>query len=59
MNQGREEGTEQGRAQGKAEGKVEEKIAIARNLLGIGLDVRKVSEVTGLSELEVDALISK
>ena len=42
--------------EGKAEGREEEKIQIIKNLLSSGLDIKTMSESTGLSESEVEKL---
>ncbi|RZI47518.1 hypothetical protein EDM53_01525 [Rickettsiales endosymbiont of Peranema trichophorum] len=54
---GREEGIAIGTEKGIAIGETKERATIARNLLSVGLDTRKISEVTGLTEQEVNALI--
>ena len=43
---------EQGRAEGRAEGRVD----AARNLLRMGFEVSQISEATGLSSDEIEAL---
>jgi predicted transposase/invertase (TIGR01784 family) len=48
---------EQGAAnKGRMEGRVEAQLAIARNLLKIGLPVEKITEATGLSLEEIQSL---
>ncbi|MCB0515733.1 MAG: Rpn family recombination-promoting nuclease/putative transposase [Chitinophagales bacterium] len=46
----------EGKAEGKAEGKEERAIEIARNILGKGLDISLISELTGLSQEEIEKL---
>ena len=61
---GREEGREEGRAEGRAEGKAEglaegekkRNLEIARNLLSKGVDIKLISETTGLTEEEIKKL---
>ena len=58
--QGRAEGEAKGRAEGEAKGRVEGwkdgKIEVARNLLHLGLPIGQISEATGLSAAEIEAL---
>ena len=54
--EGRAEGMAQGMAQGEAQGEARAKAEMARNLLRMGLEVEKVSEVTGLSPEAIAAL---
>jgi predicted transposase/invertase (TIGR01784 family) len=49
-------GKAEGRAEGRAEGKNEEKIEIARNLLKLNLTNEQISQSTGLSIKEIEAL---
>jgi predicted transposase/invertase (TIGR01784 family) len=44
------------KAEGKAEGKVEERFEIVRNGLRAGLPVEIISQITGLSAEEIEAL---
>ncbi|RZI46014.1 Rpn family recombination-promoting nuclease/putative transposase [Rickettsiales endosymbiont of Peranema trichophorum] len=53
------DGVEEGKAIGTEKGRTEERLSIARNLLSLGVDVKKVREATGLSEGEVDVLLEK
>ena len=39
----------EGQIKGKVEGKVEERLAIARNLLNLGLSENLIAQVTGVS----------
>lgn len=52
ISSAKEEGEEIGKAEGKAEAKEE----IARNLLALGMDVKKIAKATGLSEEAVKKL---
>ena len=52
LAKGREEGEAKGREEGEAKGKAE----IAKNLLAKGLDTLFISEVTGLSVMEIEKL---
>ena len=47
------EGLAKGEAKGRAEGEARARAEMARNLLRMGLEVEKVSEVTGLSPEEI------
>ena len=49
-------GIEQGLQQGLEEGAKQEKIDIAKKALSSGLDIKTVSEITGLSENEIEKL---
>jgi predicted transposase/invertase (TIGR01784 family) len=53
---GRAEGRAEGQAEGRAEGRKEEQLAIARNLLKIGLPVEKIMEATGLPQEAIQSL---
>ena len=52
LARGRVEGEAKGRAEGEAKGKAD----AARNLLRMGLELSKISEATGLSLDEIEAL---
>ncbi len=54
--EGREEGLAEGREEGKATGFAEGKRETAKNLLNKGLDISFISEVTGISENEIQGL---
>ena len=54
--EGRAEGEAKGRAEGMAQGEARAKAEMARSLLRMGLEVEKVSEVTGLSPEAIAAL---
>ena len=56
LEQGRAEGEARGRAEGEARGRAEGRVETARNLLRMGLEVSKISEATGLSPDEIEAL---
>ena len=54
--QGLEKGLTQGRVEGRVEGQRAEKIAIARNLVNLGLERAKIAQVTGLALQEIEKL---
>ncbi|UKS26562.1 Rpn family recombination-promoting nuclease/putative transposase [Paenibacillus sp. HWE-109] len=54
--EGRQEGMQKGMQKGIEEGMHKSRIEIAKNLLGIGIDVAKVIEATGLTKDEVQRL---
>jgi predicted transposase/invertase (TIGR01784 family) len=56
--EGMEEGILKGKAEGKTEGKREAKLEMARELLAEGDDLTRVSKITGLSEEELQKLLS-
>ena len=56
---GKAEGLAEGKAKGLAEGAKTRNIEIARNLLSKGLDIRLISEATGLSEEELKNLTTQ
>jgi predicted transposase/invertase (TIGR01784 family) len=51
-----EEGMAKGKVEGKIEGRIEEKIEIARNLLKKGFSISDITEITGLSQSEIENL---
>ena len=53
---GRAEGWRDGRAEGWEDGKADERREIAQNLLHLGLPIAQISEATGLSAAEIEAL---
>lgn len=53
LEEGRAEGIKEGLAEGKAQGIKENSIMIAKNMLGMGLDITIISKATGLSEEEI------
>jgi predicted transposase/invertase (TIGR01784 family) len=53
---GREEGRAEGKAEGLAEGEKKRNLEIARNLLSKGVDIKLISETTGLTEEEIKKL---
>lgn len=53
---GKEAGREAGREEGREEGRDEGRTEVALNLLRKGLSVSLISEVTGLSAVEVEKL---
>ena len=56
LEKGRAEGLAEGLEEGRAEGMKESKASIARNLLGIGLPISQIIQVTGLSEEDIKGL---
>ena len=57
LAEGREKGLAEGLAKGMAEGMAEEKLATAKRLLDMGLDVQQTAKGTGLSIEEVEKLL--
>lgn len=57
QEKGLAEGREKGLAEGMAEGMAEEKLATAKRLLDMGLDVQQTAKGTGLSFEEVEKLL--
>ena len=53
---GRAQGLAEGKAEGIEEGLAEGKLLIARNLLSKGVDIKLISETTGLSEEELKSV---
>ena len=53
---GRAEGWKDGRAEGWEDGKAERTREVAQNLLHLGLPIAQISEATGLSNAEIEAL---
>ena len=49
-------GEKKGKEEGKAEGKAEEKMAIAKAMLTKGLDIKIVSDCTGLTIKDIEAI---
>ena len=56
LQEGRIAGIEEGRREGIEEGRREEQIAIARSFKNAGIDIKIISENTGLSIEEVSKL---
>ena len=54
--EGLELGKAEGLAQGKAEGKAEGIAEVAKNMLKKEMDIKTISEITGLTEKEIEAL---
>ena len=52
----KEEGMQKGRAEGRAEGKHNREIEIARNAINMGLDIKNIITLTGLSKEEIEKL---
>ena len=57
--EGRIEGRAEGRIQGRAEGSANEKTSIAQKMLKKNCDYSFISEMTGLSTLEIETLQQK
>ena len=57
LAEGREKGLAEGMAKGMAKGMAEEKLATAKRLLDMGLDVLQTAKGTGLSIEEVEKLL--
>ena len=57
LAEGREKGLAEGMAEGMAKGMAEEKLATAKRLLDMGLDVQQTAKGTGLSIEEVEKLL--
>ena len=57
QEKGLAEGREKGLAEGMAKGMAEEKLATAKRLLDMGLDVQQTAKGTGLSIEEVEKLL--
>ena len=53
IKEGIKEGREEGREEGIKKGREEEKLAIARNMKKLGLDIDIIIEATGLSKEEI------
>ncbi len=55
-NQGLAEGLAKGQAEALAKGRTERDMEIARNMLKKGLSVDDISDITGLSKLQIEEL---
>ncbi len=55
----RKEGQEIGQKEGQATGEYEKAIQIAKNMLAIGLSEDMVTQVTGLSSIQIELLLQK
>ena len=53
---GRAEGFAEGEAKGRSEGKAEERVMIAKAMIAKGMDRNIISEITGLSDEELESL---
>ncbi len=53
---GHEEGREEGRQEGREEGRLKGLMEVARRMLAVPLPVAQISELTGLTSHEIDAL---
>ena len=58
-NDGMEKGLKEGHKEGKHEGIIESKKEIAINMLNKNMDIKTISDVTGLSENEITNLKQK
>ena len=56
LQQGRAEGREEGREEGLAQGNVQGIAKVARNMLSMGLAVDVVSQATGLTKEQLEAI---
>jgi len=56
LEKGRKKGLEEGLQKGLQRGMEEGKIAVACNLLKLGVDIGTIAEATGLSQKEVEGL---
>ncbi len=50
------EGRSEGFSEGEAKGKAEERILIAKAMIAKGMDMNTISEITGLSDEELESL---
>ena len=51
-----EKGLQKGKAEGMIEGKTEGILTVARNMLGLNMNIEDIMKVTGLTEKEILAL---
>jgi predicted transposase/invertase (TIGR01784 family) len=56
MDEGIQKGIQKGRVEGRAEGRYNQKIEIARNAINMGLDIKNIITLTGLSKEEIEKL---
>ena len=56
IEEGIEKGIKKGIKEGREEGKKEEKREVAKKLLAMNFDIEKISEITGLSLLEIEKI---
>ena len=56
MKQGKEEGLKQGKEEGLKQGEKNEKRKIAKKLLEEGFEIKKISEITGLTIEEIERI---
>ena len=54
--EGRAEGIAEGRAEGRAEGQKDKALEIAQNLRKAGMSIKEISQMTGLSETDIEHL---
>ena len=55
-DQGYRDGLSQGKAEGKAEGFSQGKVEIAKNMLAKNMEIELISEITSLTEDEINSL---
>ncbi len=58
LEEGLAKGLMEGRAEGRAEGKRESKLQIAKTLLAMGMPLDRIRSVTGLSLVNIQAIVS-
>jgi predicted transposase/invertase (TIGR01784 family) len=56
MAEGMQKGIQKGRIEGRAEGKHNREIEIAKNAIKMGLDIKNIIMLTGLSKEEIEKL---
>ena len=56
FSQGKVEGREEGREEGRAEGISQGKVEIAKNMLAKNMEIELISEITSLTEDEINSL---
>ena len=56
LRQGHAKGLEEGRTEGLAEGRTEGMIEMAKNLKSLGVDVKTIMQVSGLTEDQIEQL---
>lgn len=56
LQKGLQEGLQEGLAKGLVKGQADERLKIARNLKQLGMTAEVISQATGLTQEEIDAL---
>ena len=56
---GMEKGRIEGRAEGRAEGRMEGRAEVARAMFTAGMDIGRISSLTGLTGDQLNSLLSK